>query len=513
MSPLNVAEDGKMKYITLVFALTYLLNVPVSYAESVSPGSPEAIEYSQAELEQMLAPIALYPDSVLTHILIAATYPLEVIEAERWVSNNPDLSNDKLMDKGEEMEWDPSVVALLPFANILTKMSDELTWTRQLGDAFLSSEEQVLASIQSLRQKADDAGTLAQMENVDVAREDNNIAITAADPQIVYVPYYDARAVYGPWYWHSYPPVYWAHYPSYYSPHYYTAYPAPFYWHTAVHISVGWFFGGFHWGNHHVVVNHHPHSYYYRHYNNHHHGHSSHYSGGKKHYSSGKPHTAKQSSKGYQRWQHQPSHRKSIAYKSDRVAKHYKSIKPSVRQANKSRKQDRKMLALNKYNGSQNTSSNKSYKVKKPNKITSSQHQKVKQQLSKTNVRSKTYKSNNTVAATNSNNRKSSANNQGRERTKPSKSGKVKANTKKVYKEQSRKSSFNSSSKQNRQVANNSAYKTPKSNYKQSTKPYKQKASKPSNRAPSYNSSKQRSRPSKSSSNKSSRQSSSRPKH
>ena len=174
-----------MKYLTLVFAITYLLSLPVSYAETTPDSSPETIEYSQAELEQMLAPIALYPDSVLTHILIAATYPLEVIEAERWVANNPDLSNDKLMDKGEQMEWDPSVVALLPFANILTKMSDELTWTRQLGDAFLANEEQVLASIQSLRQKADNAGTLAQMENVDVAREDNNIAITPVDPQIV----------------------------------------------------------------------------------------------------------------------------------------------------------------------------------------------------------------------------------------------------------------------------------------------------------------------------------------
>ncbi|WOH36438.1 DUF3300 domain-containing protein [Thalassotalea fonticola] len=508
-----------MKSLTLIFALACLLNLPVGYAESAPESPPEPIEYSQAELEQMLAPIALYPDSVLTHILIAATYPLEVIEAERWVTKNPDLSNNKLMDKGEQMEWDPSVVALLPFANILTKMSDELTWTRQLGDAFLSNEEQVLASIQSLRQKADSAGTLAQMENVDVAREDNNIAITPADPQIVYVPYYDARVVYGPWYWHSYPPVYWAHYPSYYSPHYYAAYPAPFYWHSAVHISVGWFFGGFHWGNHHVVVNHHPHSYYYRHHNNHHHGHVSHYSGGKKHYSSGKkhyssgkPHTAKQSSKGYQRWQHQPSHRKSIAYKNERVAKHYKSSKPSVSQASKSRKQDRKLLALNKYNGSQNTSSNKNYKVKKGNNITSSQHQKVKQQLGKTSVRSKTYKSNNTVAATNSNNRKSSANNLGIKRSKPSKSSTVKANTNKVYKEQSRKPSLNASAKQHKQLSNKNTYKAPSSNYKQ-------KANKPSYSKPSYKSSKQRSAPkqrtapSRNSSPKSSRKSSSRPKH
>lgn len=489
----------------LVFAITYLLNLPVSYAETAPDSSPETIEYSQAELEQMLAPIALYPDSVLTHILIAATYPLEVIEAERWVANNPSLSNDKLMDKGEQMEWDPSVVALLPFANILTKMSDELTWTRQLGDAFLAAEEQVLASIQALRQKADNAGTLAQMENIDVARENNNIAITPVDPQIVYVPYYDARVVYGPWYWHSYPPVYWAHYPSYYPPHYYAAYPAPFYWHSAVHISVSWFFGGFHWGNHHVVVNHHPHSYYYSHYNNHNHGYSSHYSGGKKHYSSGKPHTAKQGSIGYQRWQHQPSHRKSIAYKSDRVAKHYKSNKPSVIHANKSRQQDRRLLAINKYNGSQNNSNKKAFKVNKSNKVTSIHHQKVKQQLGKTSVRNKEYKSNNNVAAKNTSNRKSSVNTKGR--AKQSKTATMKVNSNKAYKGQSIKSSLNYSSKQNKQ-SSKSLYKAPNSNYKQSSKPYQQKATKPSYSAP-----KQRSAPSKGSSHKSSRQSSSKQKH
>lgn len=500
-----MASDGKMKSLTLVFALTYLLNLPISFAESTSPSGADTVEYSQAELEQMLAPIALYPDSVLTHILIAATYPLEVIEAERWVSNNSDLSHDKLMDKGEQMEWDPSVVALLPFANILTKMSEELAWTRQLGDAFLSNEKQVLASIQSLRQKADNAGTLAQMENVEVDREDNNIAITPANPQVVYVPYYDARAVYGPWYWHSYPPVYWAHYPSYYSPHYYAAYPAPFYWHSAVHISVGWFFGGFHWGNHHVVVHHHPHSYYYRHHNNHHHGHNSHYSGGKKHYSSGKPHTLKQSSKGYQRWQHQPSHRKSIAYKSDRVAKQYKSSKPSVSQVNKSRTQDRKMLALNQYKGSQNTSSNKTYKAQKTDKTFSTRHTKVKQQLGKTSVRNKQYKSNKNVGANNSN-RKSSVTSKNRANS--SNASSLKANN-----SQSKTSSLNAGSKQNRQVSNKSAYKTPSSNYKPSTKAYKQKVSKPSYRAPSYKSSKQRSAPSRSSSHKSSSQRSTRPKH
>ncbi|WNC72379.1 DUF3300 domain-containing protein [Thalassotalea psychrophila] len=483
-----------MKSLTLIIVLSYLLNLPVSYAEQISDVDSKTVEYSQAELEQMLAPIALYPDSVLTHILIAATYPLEVIEAERWVSKNSNSSNTELMDKGEEMEWDPSVVALLPFAGILTKMSTELTWTRQLGDAFLSNEEQVLASIQSLRQKADNAGSLAQMENVDVARDDNNIAITPADPQIVYVPYYDARVVYGPWYWSGYPPVYWAHYPSYYSPHY-AAYPAPFYWHTAVHISVGWFFGGFHWGNHHVVVNHHPHSYYYRHYNNHHHGHNSHYSGGKKHYSSGKQHSSKQSSTGYQRWQHQPSHRKSISYKNDRVAKQYSSNKPSKNQAYVTRKQDRKLLALNAYKGSQNGRNNKALKT---NKVTSTRHKQIKQQLDKSNVRKNQYKKSSNAVANNSS--KAISKNFS---AKPNR-----ASINKSYDNKSNRQINNSSSQKSKQVASKSPYTATKSTNKQSSKQYKPKASKPN-----YSSAKQHFRPSKATSHKSSRKSSSRPKH
>ncbi|WNC68578.1 DUF3300 domain-containing protein [Thalassotalea nanhaiensis] len=482
-----------MKYLTLVFTFIYLLNLPLSFAEQQPASDAKPVEYSQAELEQMLAPIALYPDSVLTHILIAATYPLEIIEAERWVSKNPNLSNNELMDKGESMEWDPSVVALLPFDGILTKMSEELTWTRQLGDAFLSSEEQVLASIQSLRQKADNAGSLAQMENVGVTREDNTIAIVPADPQIVYVPYYDARVVYGPWYWSGYPPVYWAHYPSYYSPHYYAAYPAPFYWHTAVHISVGWFFGGFHWGNHHVVVHHHPHSYYHRHHSSHHHGHSKHYSGGKKHYSTGKPHASKQSSKGYQRWQHQPSHRKSISYKNDRVAKQYSSNKPSKNQVNVSRKQDRQLLALNKYKGVQNVN-NKQYKTKK---VTSTKHQQVKHKINSSNVRTKQNKSSNKQVA-NTNHRNNAI----------TKSKHAKNDYRKTYTDRSKKPSVNATSKQNRNLSNKNSYTAKKAPNKQSSKAYKQRASKPS-----YSASKQHSRPSKGSSHKSSRGKSSKPRH
>ena len=113
----------------------------------------------------MLAPIALYPDSLLTHILIASTYPLEVIQAERWLVKNTEqeLEAEQLMEQTATMDWAPSIKALLPFPRVLKRLSENLEWTQQLGDAFLQDEESVLNSIQQLRQKAEQAGNLDQM--------------------------------------------------------------------------------------------------------------------------------------------------------------------------------------------------------------------------------------------------------------------------------------------------------------------------------------------------------------
>jgi hypothetical protein len=268
-----------------------------------SPQNPiESItKFTRAELEQMLAPIALYPDALLSHILIAATYPIEVVDAERWLEKNNQLTDQERADAAEDEDWDASVKALLPFPNILKKLSNDLYWMRNIGDAFLQDQVKVLASIQSLRQQADIAGNLEKMNNVNVVRETKTIIIKPAQPEVIYVPYYDTRVVYGDWRWSRYPPIYW-HYPQHYASHH-----GPYYWHTPVHLTLGLFFGNVHWNSHHVVVHHHKSRYY-------------------KHHSNKRVSTSYQSKK----WQHNPRQRKGVAYRSTSIQKKYRSHTPSV---------------------------------------------------------------------------------------------------------------------------------------------------------------------------------------
>jgi len=139
--------------------------------------------------------------------LIASTYPLEVVQAQRWLEDHPKLSTDQVMSRTEDKDWDPSVKALMAFPNVLQKMSEDLDWTQRLGEAFLADEAQVMDGIQSLRQQADKANSLASMENMAVTRANNQIIIEPVRREVVYVPYYDPRVVYGTWRWGvAYPP-------------------------------------------------------------------------------------------------------------------------------------------------------------------------------------------------------------------------------------------------------------------------------------------------------------------
>jgi hypothetical protein len=264
---------------------------------SVSQGSSASV--SQAKLEQMLAPIALYPDSLLTHVLIASTYPLEIVQAQRWLSQRSTLSVDKIMQQAEDQDWDPSVKALLAFPTLLKKMSDDLDWTQGLGEAFLADEAQVMNGIQSLRQQADSANNLADMDNMTISRTNNQIIIEPVQREIVYVPYYDPRVVYGRWRWNSYPPVYWEFggYVGYpYRPH-----SGHFYWTPGIHISFNYFFSNFHWHSHRVVVIDHRHSHRYR------------------------PRERYSVSHGAQPWKHKPEHRRGVVYRNPVVKQRYHS--------------------------------------------------------------------------------------------------------------------------------------------------------------------------------------------
>jgi hypothetical protein len=160
------------------------------------------------ELDQLLAPIALYPDDLVAQILSASTYPVEVVQAARFVKENAKLKDEKLMAAAKDKDWDPSVKAMLQFPDVLAMMDQKLDWTSKLGDAFLSQERDVMDAVQRLRRKADEAGNLktTQEQKVIVEQQTQTIVIQPANPQVVYVPTYNPTVVYGAWPYPAYPP-------------------------------------------------------------------------------------------------------------------------------------------------------------------------------------------------------------------------------------------------------------------------------------------------------------------
>jgi hypothetical protein len=198
--------------------------------------------FSQAELDSMLAPVALYPDALLSQMLMAATYPLEVVEAARWSKARPGLQGDAAVKAAAAQGWDPSVASLAAFPQVLAWMDENLQWTRAVGDAFLAQQPQVMDTVQNLRARAQDAGSLRSDERVLVTQEGAAIVVVPADPEVVYVPYYDPLAVYGTWWWPAQPPVRWRPGPGYRTRAGYGVHWAP-----GIRVTPGFFFGAFDW--------------------------------------------------------------------------------------------------------------------------------------------------------------------------------------------------------------------------------------------------------------------------
>ena len=227
----------------LLVILPFLLACPGNAAADETP-----IAFSQPELEQMLAPVALYPDPLLAQILMAATYPLEVVEAARWSANHPDLDPDEAVREASGQGWDPSVTSLEAFPQILQTMSRNLEWTQRLGDAYLDQQAQVTAAIQTLRQRALAAGTLSSSPQMLVEQTGNGaIEIVPADANVVYVPYYNPDTVYGAWSWPDYPPQLWTAWPGY-------GWNGNFAWGLGVGVGAGFFFGSWDWRDHRIDV-------------------------------------------------------------------------------------------------------------------------------------------------------------------------------------------------------------------------------------------------------------------
>ena len=224
--------------LALLFA-TWPQNVS-AYQDAQNPDqAAHGQQYAQQtpeQLQQLVAPIALYPDSLVAQILGASTFPDEIVEADRWVQSHPDLKGDALGQAVDQQPWDPSVKALTAFSSVLGNMDKNLSWTSSLGDAYYNQEQDVMDAVQVMRQRAQEAGNLKSTPQQTVTTQDSTIIIEPASPEVVYVPAYDPWVVYGG------PIVAW---PGWY--------PYPGIWYGGPYLSFGvgfgiGFYGGYGWG-------------------------------------------------------------------------------------------------------------------------------------------------------------------------------------------------------------------------------------------------------------------------
>jgi len=231
---------------------------PSSSAQPASQQPPAAELLKPEQLEALVAPIALYPDELLANVLAASTYPLEVVQADRWLKEHKTLKGDALQKEVEKQSWDNSVKALASTADVISMMSDKVDWTKNLGDAVLAQQPDVMDAVQRLRSRAYDNKKLVttKQQKVSVQTQENKqaIVIEQADPNTMYVPYYDPAAVYGAWPYAEYPPYYFG-YPSYIGAGVIAAGLA-FGTAWAIGRWGNYWGGGFNWGNRNLYVNH-----------------------------------------------------------------------------------------------------------------------------------------------------------------------------------------------------------------------------------------------------------------
>src|SRR5437016_10433082 len=164
-----------------------------------SSGQPPAPapQQSSQELQQLVAPIALYPDALVAQVLAASTYPTQIVEAERWMQSHSNLKGEELAKEVDKQDWDPSVKALAQFPSVLENMNKNLSWTSSLGEAYVTQPQDVTDAVQALRQQAKKSGHLDSNDKEKVTTQGNTIVIELANPEMVYVPAYDPWLVYG----------------------------------------------------------------------------------------------------------------------------------------------------------------------------------------------------------------------------------------------------------------------------------------------------------------------------
>jgi hypothetical protein len=192
-----------MKQILALFLSCSLLvaGTPRGFAYQADPSAAQppaqAAQQTSDELQQLVAPIALYPDALVAQILAASTYPTQVVEADRWMQSHSNLRGEELAKEVDKQDWDPSVKAMTQFPSVLQNMDKNLSWASSLGEAYLNQPQDVTDAVQTLREQARKAGHLQSNEQENVATQGNTIIIEPTDPQVVYVPAYDPWVVYG----------------------------------------------------------------------------------------------------------------------------------------------------------------------------------------------------------------------------------------------------------------------------------------------------------------------------
>ncbi len=278
--------------MTRIFERVLAALLLVSLAGPVFAQEQKTPQFSDQRLEEIAAPIALYPDSLLMQIFMAATYPIEVIEADRWLRKQS-LSEEALEEALKAQDWDASVKSLCTLPDVLSKMSQNLDWTRDMGDAFLANQSDLLDAVQRLRGKANEAGNLeTTKEQTVIVQPDKIIVIESAEPDVVYVPTYSPTVVYGTW---PYTTVYYA---PLYQP------PPPGY--GALAFTTGVFVGAALWGDCHWGWGHSDVNINVNHYNN----------------------FNRQTNNNYRNvsnnnWHHDPDHRKGVNYRDQGTAQQF----------------------------------------------------------------------------------------------------------------------------------------------------------------------------------------------
>jgi hypothetical protein len=224
---------------------------PPNQSEAQLP--PVGRKQSPEELQQLVAPIALYPDALVSQIVAAATYPTEIVEADRWMQEHANLKGKELADQVDQQPWDPSVKALAQFPSVLANMDKNLSWTSALGEAYVDQPQNVMDAVQAMRARAQQSGNLTSSQQLKVETQGQTIVIEPANPEVVYVPTYDPWIAYGApivawpgWYW----------YPGLYVPGAGISFGLGFGIGFFAGFGWGWGHWGMDWGHRTVIFNH-----------------------------------------------------------------------------------------------------------------------------------------------------------------------------------------------------------------------------------------------------------------